>query len=274
MIRRLAPLLLVLALAGCDDLFKSKDTPEAKPATPVPATDSGAVPTEGETAANPEPEPPPPEPVQVTFPHGDPGILPAGSGSGVDDGVTYAPDMRFPLEKGPAYANSQVWGAGGMKGPPGGQCAAANYSYPWNDNFCESRSGTNVYCASGTGHQGQDIRPATCEKKKHMVVAAEDGVITSIGGYTVFLTADSGRLYRYLHMDMADVKAKLKVGQKVKRGERIGLVSADFNGTPTTTHLHFEIKMAVTYQGQSLFTFVPPYSSLVNSYNKLLNGDP
>ena len=29
--------------------------------------------------------------------------------------------MRFPMEEGPAFANSQVWGHGGGSGPGGGQ---------------------------------------------------------------------------------------------------------------------------------------------------------
>ena len=35
-------------------------------------------------------------------------------------------------------------------------------AYPWRDNFCEARSFNVGQCASGFGHQGQDIRPVAC----------------------------------------------------------------------------------------------------------------
>ena len=63
------------------------------------------------------------------------GELKPGSGRGRADGTVYVPGMRFPIEKGPAFANSQVYGRGGMHGGGGGQCDSANYSYPWRDNY-------------------------------------------------------------------------------------------------------------------------------------------
>ena len=42
------------------------------------------------------------------------------------------------------------------------QAGWRTYSYPWQDNFCEARSFGVGQCASGFGHQGQDIRPAPC----------------------------------------------------------------------------------------------------------------
>ena len=49
-----------------------------------------------------------------------PGDLVSGSGQGRVDDKVYAPGMRFPMESGPAFANSQVWGVGGSQGPAGG----------------------------------------------------------------------------------------------------------------------------------------------------------
>ncbi len=40
--------------------------------------------------------------------------------------------------------------------------ATARASYPWRDNFCESRSFEVWQCAGGYGHQGEDIRAAAC----------------------------------------------------------------------------------------------------------------
>lgn len=194
-----------------------------------------------------------------------PGQLVSGSGSGVASATVYAPDMRFPMESIPAYANSQVYGAGGYLGPPGGQCDGVNYDFPWSDNYCETRSWTTPLCPTGNGHQGQDIRPATCDNDTHWVVAGEDGTITSIGSWTVTLTADSGTRYRYLHMSMDQLS--VRQGDRVTRGERLGLVSNDFGGTPTTIHLHFEIHQNIASVGG--VTPVPTYTSLVESYEEL-----
>lgn len=236
-------------------------------ACPGPAPEGKAPPAKApaEPAA-------PPAPVPVTWPHEGPGALAPGSGSGSTDPTIWAPGMRFPMKAGPAYANSQVWGVGGFKGPPGGQCDAANYSYPWRDNFCETRSWDNGFCPSAHGHQGQDIRAATCADSLHEVLAAEAGVVTSIGTYAVFIKGDSGRIYRYLHMDMPHVRSILTRDQVVTRGQLIGKVSDDFGGSATTRHLHFEIKAPVTRNGATAFEFVPTYTSLEDSYARLLNS--
>jgi MYXO-CTERM domain-containing protein len=199
-----------------------------------------------------------------------PGDLIPDSGEGRVDETIYAPGMRFPIEEGPAFANSQVYNAGGYLGPPGGQCDATNYDYPWRDNYCEIRQWDMPLCPAGTGHQGQDIRPATCEKSVHWAVAAVDGTITNIGSYSVYLTGADGTRYDYLHM--SDVQ--VTVGQDVARGERIGKVSNEFGGTPTTIHLHFNLRQNVSGVGS---VYVPPYMSLVAAYEELIGppvGDP
>lgn len=200
------------------------------------------------------------------FTYDPPGkLVPTRSGQGRVDTKIYAPTMRFPMEQPKAFANSQVYGNGGGQGT-GGQCDAVNYSYPWHDNFCESRSYSMPLCPAGTGHQGQDIRPPTCVKDTHWVVAVEDGTITSIGSYSVYLTTADGTRFDYLHMSTLQVK----VGDKVTKGQRIGKVSNQFDGTPTTIHLHFNIRQAVGTLGA---VYVPPYMSLIESY-KRANGLP
>jgi len=278
-----------LAISACEggDTPGQPETPPASP--PTAATEGSDAPLVAEGPAAPEsPEAPTTDdpaapaaapapgapPALPDFQHDPPGKLPAGSGSGAADQTIWAPNMRFPMEKAPAWANSQVYGAGGSNGPAGGQCDTRNYSYPWRDNFCETRGYANMFCGNGKGHQGQDIRPATCKKAEHVVVAAETGTITGIGTYTVFLTAKSGRLFRYLHMDMKKVRQNLHVGQEVARGQPIGVVSNDFGATATTIHLHLEIKAPVTRDGKTVFTFVPPYPSLVLAYQRLLSVSP
>jgi murein DD-endopeptidase MepM/ murein hydrolase activator NlpD len=288
-VRRALALSSLLLLTACSPSGCSQDAAadggaarEPAPAVGEPAPPPVAPPTE--PPGEPEPLPPPtepeapPEPAPVSWPHDPGGALPPGSGNGAVDATLWAAGMRFPMEAGPAYANSQVYGYGGFAAPgPGGQCDPRNYAYPWRDNFCETRSWTNGMCPAGRGHQGQDIRPATCEKKVHWVVAAESGRITSIGSYTVTLLGDSGRIYRYLHMDMAGVNALFPTpaSRTVERGQHIGRVSADFGGNATTIHLHFEIKAPVAVgDAPAAVAFVPTYSSLVDSYGRLLNGAP
>jgi murein DD-endopeptidase MepM/ murein hydrolase activator NlpD len=270
-VRRPASLAALLLLTACSPTGCDGTTPGPEKGPPPAPGD--AVGPSGPPAEPPPETPPEPEPVD--WPHEPPGGLASGSGSGATDPTVWAAGMRFPMKAAPAYANSQVYGYGGFAAPgPGGQCDPRNYSYPWRDNFCETRSWTNGMCPAGRGHQGQDIRPASCEKKVHEVVAAENGRITSIGSYTVTLLGDSGRIYRYLHMDMAGVHALFPdaASRTVARGQTLGKVSADFGGSATTIHLHFEIKAPVDTGSGPTVMFVPTYPSLVDSYGRLLNG--
>ena len=220
-----------------------------------------------------EPAEPPADPVDAagdTFSYMPPGDLLPDSGTGQTEQINYAPSMRFPMEMGQAYANSQVYMHGGYLGPGGGQCNDANYSYAWRDNFCETRGYSTPLCPAGTGHQGQDIRPASCQDDTHWAVAAEDGTITSIGSYSVRLMTDEGVRYTYLHLDKDTLL--VEVGDEVERGDRLGFVSNEFGDSATTIHLHFEIKMAMTTPDGLQNTVVPPYMALVDSYERLLDG--
>jgi len=254
-----------------------EDTPS--PSGDAPIADEAPAPVE---EADPEPEPEPdPEPDPLPDPDpvdeaGDiftwlpPGDLVEESGTGQTTQINYAPDMRFPMEAGQAYANSQVYGYGGYLGPSGGQCNAANYDYAWRDNFCETRGYGTPMCPAGVGHQGQDIRPASCQDDVHWAVAVADGTITSIGTYSVRLMTDDGVRYTYLHLDKDTLE--VEPGDTVSRGERIGYVSNEFGDTATTIHLHFEIRMAIDTGAGIQNTPVPPYLALVDSYERLLTG--
>jgi MYXO-CTERM domain-containing protein len=200
------------------------------------------------------------------FSYDPPGQLVAGSGKGRVDAQIYAPGIRFPIETGPAFANSQVWGHGGNSGPANSsQCDAENFVYPWHDNYCETRTYSMPLCPAGTGHQGQDVRAADCKKGVHTTVAVVDGTITSIGTYSVYLTADDGTRFDYLHMQ----DLLIKQGQRVKRGDPMGKVSNQFGTSSTTVHLHFNIHQNVAGVGA---VYVPPYLSLAQAYDTLLNG--
>jgi murein DD-endopeptidase MepM/ murein hydrolase activator NlpD len=197
-----------------------------------------------------------------------PGELVPGSGTGVKNQPVYYPDMRFPVEHAPAFANSQVYAPGGMHGGPGGQGSPVNYSYPWHDTYCESRSWKMPICPSGNGHQGQDIRPALPKAKFYWAVAVADGIISSIGSYSVTLQTPGGTLFRYLHLDGGTLAVHPL--ERVSKGQKIGLISNNFGDSRTTIHLHFDISDTIALNGKTVRTFLPPYASLVNSYKKLL----
>src|SRR6201994_2227238 len=86
------------------------------------------------------------------------GDIIAGSGfrklGGRADPTAYS-QIRFPIEKTPAFVRSQSFGKRDKAEQPGG-------GYPWHDNFCESRSFEVGQCPGGFGHQGEDIRPGAC----------------------------------------------------------------------------------------------------------------
>ena len=292
---RVSPLLLIAALAlaplvACDDTTKpaageTPQPPSPEPGPPQPddsPADGGAEQPASEPippSPDPAPQPDEPPPPSASFPHEPAGAIPAGQGPGYLDRTVWSPNMCWPLAEA-GFPNSQVYGPGGGMGPPGkpSQCDSLNYTLPWRDTFCEARSRSNPLCAgSGTGHQGQDIRPASCKKNQHWAVATEAGTITDIGSYSVTLVGQAAPhyTYRYLHLQMATLA--VKEGDSVAKGQQLGKVSNDFGGTPTTIHLHFEIRAGVagtTTDGKpvALHTFLPPYLSLVQAYQRKLNG--
>ncbi len=224
------------------------------------------------------------------------------SGGGNADKTVYA-KIRFPLAAAPAYVNSQSFMHGGdcnqtgRRGAPSGyRCrvnskpllrnegAPENYAYPWRDNFCESRHFFVGQCPSGLGHQGQDIRPSSCETKdtnkarcqpyRHAVVAAREGMILREAwndSFFLVTNAPGERVrFRHLHMDPRKLDHDgIISGHVVKEGEPIGTVG-NYNRRPgwTTTHLHFEVQVP-TRDG---WVRVNPYMTLVASYEHLIRA--
>jgi hypothetical protein len=248
----------------------SAETGEPVPSLPPPT----------ETADN-QPSGPSTTPTAPSFYYFRPGNLAPASGTGTPEASVLVPDMAFPIKGAPAIAQTQVYRyGGGVKG--GDQCDVRNFTAPWRDNYCETRTTTNTtpWCSKTGVHLGQDIRVGTpdgckaerstkaADRMRYEVVAVEDGVISNVGSYSVTLRADSGgRIYRYLHLNMA--KLKVATGQTVKKDDVIGYVSNDFGGTPTTLHLHFEIKLNTAQNG---WQYAPPYSSLLAAYQRRENN--
>ncbi|MBU6458575.1 MAG: peptidoglycan DD-metalloendopeptidase family protein [Bradyrhizobium sp.] len=190
--------------------------------------------------------------------------------------LTAFSQIRFPLERTPAFVHSQSFREHDKAGQPSG-------GYPWRDNFCESRSFDVGQCPAGFGHQGEDIRPAPCPAKsgaercdpKHQaVVAVRDGiVIRSPKQQSVTLQVNDSNehiRFRYMHMNPARMDADgLLNGRQVGEGETIGVVSNYLdhpNGT--TRHLHFDVQV-FTRDG---WLWVNPYVTLISAYERLIRG--
>ena len=177
---------------------------------------------------------------------------PAFASSGGRADLTAYSQIRFPLEKAPAFAHSQSFmkrrARENTDEPAGG-----NFSYPWQDNFCEARSFGVGQCAGGFGHQGQDIRPGECcaeqakaatnaiRSSKAVVAVRDSVVIRSPKQQAVTLQVNSRTehiRFRYMHMNPASLDADgILNGRRVAEGEKIGVVSnyLDFpNGTSRT----------------------------------------
>jgi hypothetical protein len=251
-----------------------------------------------------------PTTVSETFTYAAPGQLLPNTGfrgeSGRADRTVYA-KIRFPLAQAPAYANSQSfmnWGdcdhtgrssASAAKGAPYycrvngkplvfDESVSENRAYPWRDNFCEHRSFLVGQCPGGHGHQGQDIRPATCKLRNEGgdrclpyqddVVAVRDGMILRAPGRELtylFVNAQGEHIrFRYLHMNPKKLDADgVLSGRAVHEGEFLGKVGTfDRREFGTTYHLHFDAQVLTKYG----WTFVNPYMTLVTAYERLIGA--
>jgi len=189
--------------------------------------------------------------------------------------LTVYSQIRFPLDKAPAFARSQSFG----------RRKSDERGYPWQDNFCEARSFEVGQCAAGFGHQGQDIRPGACptptgegldacDPKQQAVVAVRDGVVIRSpkqqAATLQINTRNEHIRFRYMHMNPSSMDADgVLNGRRVAEGEKIGVVSNYLdhpNGT--SRHLHFDVQV-FTRDG---WLWVNPYTTLVSAYERLIRG--
>lgn len=226
-----------------------------------------------------------PSALSPDFTYRAPGDLIARSGSrkqgGRVDYTSYS-QIRFPLEKAPAFAHSQSFGKR-RSSDKLDEFAGGPTSYPWQDNFCEARSFGVGQCPSGFGHQGVDMRapcpahdegPEHCDAKQQPVVAVRDAVlIRSPKQQAATLqvnTRNEHIRFRYMHMNPATMDADdILNGRHVAEGEKIGVVSNYLdhpNGT--TRHLHFDVQV-FTRDG---WLWVNPYVTLVSAYERVIHG--
>lgn len=76
------------------------------------------------------------------------------------------------------------------------------------------------------------------------IYAAADGIVTRVAhqgdrGYGSFIVIDHGGGMSTLYAHMYPHQVQVQVGERVKKGQRIGSVGN--NGRSTGPHLHFEI---------------------------------
>lgn len=227
-----------------------------------------------------------PSAASLDFTYRPPGDIIANSGSRKQGGrvdFTAYSQIRFPLEKAPAFAHSQSFGMRRSSSRLD-ELAGGPTSYPWQDNFCEARSFGVGQCASGFGHQGQDMRPAPCpahdeglehcDPKQQAVVAVRDAVlIRTLKQQAATLqvnTRNEHIRFRYMHMNPATMDAdEILSGRHVGEGEKIGVVS-NYLDRPngTTRHLHFDVQV-FTRDG---WLWVNPYVTLISAYERLIRG--
>jgi murein DD-endopeptidase MepM/ murein hydrolase activator NlpD len=131
----------------------------------------------------------------------------------------------------------------------------------FDQNFLNPREGAAVNARFGqrrlfngkqqSRHMGLDLEGRTGDP----ILAANDGVVTMVrdcyfAGNSVVVAHGAGLFTSYFHLSRFDVE----VGQKVKRGDLLGLVGA--TGRVTGPHLHLSAKVnGITFDPESLFDF-------------------
>ncbi|WP_409188922.1 M23 family peptidase [Bradyrhizobium sp. RDM4] len=194
---------------------------------------------------------------------------------GHPDVIAYA-QIRFPLEKAPAFVRSQSYAKRDKNDGP--------TAYPWRDNFCESRSFEVWQCGGGYGHQGEDIRAADCpppsdgqapcDPRQRGVVAVRDAIVirgSKDQAATLEINSRTEHIrFRYMHMNPQTMNADgLLNGRMVIEGEKIGVVSNYLDHPAgTSMHLHFDVQV-FTRDG---WIWVSPYATLVSAYERLIRA--
>jgi len=97
---------------------------------------------------------------------------------------------------------------------------------------------TNPFTGLTQMHEGMDIS----NRVGTVVVAPADGIVSDIGndlvvGKIMVLSHGFGMTSRYAHLS----KVLVKIGQKVKRGDKIAEVG--MTGKTTGPHLHYEVRL-------------------------------
>jgi len=97
---------------------------------------------------------------------------------------------------------------------------------------------TNPFTGLTQMHEGIDIS----NQVGTPIIAPADGIISDIGndlglGKILVISHGFGMITRYAHLN----KVLVRVGQKVKRGEKIAEIGT--SGRTTGPHLHYEVRL-------------------------------
>src|SRR5262245_8451437 len=134
----------------------------------------------------------------------------------------------------------------------------------FSDNWHACRDGCSRL------HKGNDVFAAEGAPE----IAVESGVVAAInntdsgnGGLYIWLRGDSGNAYFYAH-NSANL---VTLGQRVGRGQMIGLVGHTGNATEGASHIHFQINRCGQLDSSEPCT-VDPYTLLTSWPQELTDG--
>jgi len=137
----------------------------------------------------------------------------------------------------------------------------ASFSGPEGDIASYYANGKRVLAvANGTVVRIKDGIPNN--KAGHVGAEALDPTLETIAGNTIALDLGQGQFAHYMHLQPGSLR--VKIGQRVRRGEVIALVGN--SGSSFEPHLHFEVTTSAdTLTGEGL-----PY--LLDEYDAVING--
>jgi len=144
-----------------------------------------------------------------------------------------------------------------------------SFSGPEADNASYYSNGKRVLAvANGTVVRIKDGIPNN--KAGHVGAEALDLSLETIAGNTIALDLGHGQYAHYMHLQPGS--SRVKVGQRVRRGEAIALVGN--SGSSFEPHLHFEVTTSPeTLTGEGLPYLLDEFEAVVNGVAERRKGE-